>query len=179
VIHTIVFFGASSSQAVHPDRASPADLAASAARDLISDGRDFALAAAKTGARIGATRMHFKAAKEAIDAKDPAGCTRAVVTGITALEVGSAHASENLRDGAAFMVACEAATAAGVDTRDAAAIFEASVASLVADARCFGAASERLSDAIAHAMPSAQGRTGEILKILAAPRKALEIAGVA
>lgn len=179
MIHTVVFFGASSSQAVHPDRATPADLASAAADGLTKDTRDLLLAAKSVGAQVGPSKYSLAAAQEAFAKGDSAACVGALTKAVTDLGGVSGPSKQNLKIAVDFLVAAHVAAAAGVDTRDAQAIFDASTPQIGLLPQCFASARTKLTESIANAEGAARARTAEVLKLLKAPTGALAIAGVA
>ena len=179
MIHTIVFFGASSSQAVHPERASHADLATAAANGITKDTRELLLSAKSVGAQVNPMKYSFVSAKESLDKGDAAACVGTLVQAMTNLGGVSGPAKQNLKVAVDFLVADQVATASGVDTRDAEAIFEASTSQIGLLPQCFASARTKLTEAIASAETGARARTGDVLKLLKAPEGALSIAGVA
>jgi hypothetical protein len=176
VLTGIVFFGASSSQAVHPDRASPAELALGAAKGILKDARELVLASVGTGAGISSTRTQFSIAQEKLKAND-AAATAALANAAVRAVAAPNPVLADLRTGFEFLVAANAAEQAGVDVRHAVSVYEAATAGLGRGSDVFGSSWSTLADALRVADAGAKGRYKEVLKLLHAPARALEILG--
>jgi hypothetical protein len=178
VLHTIVFFGASSSQAVHPERARPKDLAAQAAKQVLLDGRNLVLASSKAGGKIAEARHFFQTADNHL--KDGRAAESVASVGL-ALRACAPHASalaQNLQTGFSFLVAASAAQAAGADARDALDMFEAATeARMRADPEAFEPAFARLVESVASCESGTKARVAQVLNLLAAPARSLAVVG--
>lgn len=173
----LLFFGASSSQAVHPDRLSPDELTAGAVSKVLAAVRDLVLASSRSGGRIGPSRNSLAVAKEKLDRRDFAAALASAYQGvIQAAQPGGALAS-NMRDGFDFLVAACSAEQGGIDTRRAQDIFEAAAGSMEASTGVFESSWQALGEAMAHGEESARERAAQLLKGLHAPPRALALIG--
>lgn len=170
----ILFFGASSSQAVHPHSA-PKDLAKDAAAELIKHARDLVLASMGSGARITSTRSHFSVAKEKLDAGDPAAAAAAAYAAVRAVGAPTPAVTSDLRSGYEFLVAALAGEACGIDTRQASSIYEAATAELGRGSDIFASSWAALAESVKAAEPGPKECYGEVLRILHAPERALDL----
>jgi hypothetical protein len=172
----ILFFGASSSQAVHPDRAAPSELALGAAKGILKDARELVMASVGTGARITSTRTQFSIAQEKLKAND-AAATAALANAAVRAVAAPNPVLANLRTGFEFLVAANAAEQAGVDVRHAVSVYEAATAGLGQGSDVFGSSWSTLGDALRAADGAAKARYKEVLKLLQAPARALDLLG--
>jgi hypothetical protein len=175
VIHTIVFFGASSSQSVHPERMSIDDLAAAAVARILAEARDLVLASSRAGGRLATARNSFALAKEKLDKHEVTPALAAVNAAILSVAQPGSPLAENVRDGFDLLVAACAAEAAGVDTRHAQDIYEAAGGEMGEAAGVFAESWKSLNQAVRQSDGSVRARLGNLLKALHAPQKALEL----
>jgi hypothetical protein len=175
VFTTIVFFGASSSQAVHPERMSADDLASAAVGRILAEARDFVLASSRAGGNIGQARNAFSLAKEKLDKHELTPALAAVNKAILSVAQPGSALAENMRDGFDLLVAACAAEAAGVDTRNAQDIYEAAAGNMGAAPGAFKESWKALGESVREADGSVRTRLAKMMKSLHAPQKALEL----
>jgi hypothetical protein len=175
VVFTILFFGASSSQAVHPERMSAEDLQAAAVGRILASARDLVLASSRAGGALGQSRNHFALAKEKIDKHEFVAALAAVNKAILAVAQPTSPLAVNLRDGFDFLVAACSAEQAGIDTRQAQDIYEAAAGEMGEESGAFDESWSALVVALKHADAPAVQRLAGMLKALHAPQKAFEL----
>ena len=172
---TIVFFGASSSQASHPERMSIDDLAAAAVRRIHDAARDLVLTSSRGGGRIGNARNLFALAKEKLDKHEFTPSLAAINQAILSVAQPGSKLAENLRDGFDLLVGANSAEAAGVDTRHAQDIYEAAAGEMAETPGAFAESWKALEAAVGQADASVRARLANLLKSLNAPQRALEL----
>ena len=172
---TIVFFGASSSQAAHPERMSLDDLAAAAVSRILAEARDLVLASSRAGGMIGQARSALSLAKEKLDKHELTPTLAAVNKAIISAAQPRSPLAENMRDGFDLLVAACAAEAAGVDTRHAQDIYEAAAGDMGEAAGAFDESWKALRTAVGQADGAVRARLANLLRALHAPQKALEL----
>lgn len=172
---TIVFFGASSSQAVHPERMSIDDLAIAAVQRTLAEARDLVLASSRAGGNLGQARNALSLAKEKIDKHEVTAALASVNKAILSVANPNLPLAENMRDGFDLLVAACAAEASGVDTRHAQDIYEAAAGEMGAAAGAFDESWKSLATAVRQADPAVRARLANLLKVLHAPQKALQL----
>lgn len=173
MFHTIVFFGASSSQAVHPERMSIDDLAAAAVARILVAARDLVLTSSRAGGHIAPSRNAFAKAKEKLDKHEVTPALASINAAILMVAQPGSKLAENVRDGFDFLVAACAAEAAGVDVRHAQDIYEAAAGEMGETVNAFALSWTSLGAAVHHADGAVRARLGNLLKALHAPQKAL------
>ena len=174
---TVLFFGASSSQAVHPERMSPEDLQAAAVNRVLASARELVLASSKGGGNIAQSRTSLAVAKEKLDKKDLSAALAAAYQGVLSVAQPRSRLQTNLRDGFDFLTAACAAEQSGIDTRQAQDIFEAAAGEMGARDAAFASSWETLEASVRRADPATVQRLASVLKALHAPQRAIEIAG--
>lgn len=178
MIHTVVFFGASSSQAAHPERMRLPDLASLAAKQVLTDGRNLVLASSKAGGKIAESRNFFQTADSQLKEGHAAESVASVGLALRACAPHASSLAQNLQTGFSFLVAASAAQAAGADARDALDIFEAATETRMrADPEAFEPAFSRLLESVGASEPGTKARVAELLKVLKAPARALAVVG--
>jgi hypothetical protein len=175
VFSTIVFFGASSSQASHPERMSLDDLAAAAVGRINAAARDLVLTSSRGGGRIGNARNLFALSKEKLDKHEFTASLAAVNQAILSVAQPGSKLAENLRDGFDLLVAANSAEAAGVDTRHAQDIYEAAAGEMGETPGAFAEAWKALEVGVRQSDAAVRARLSNLLKALHAPQRALEL----
>ncbi len=177
MVFPILFFGASSSQAVHPERLSPDELTAGAVGKVLAAVRDLVLTSSRSGGRIGSSRNPLAVAKEKLDRRDFAAALASAYQGVIQVAQPGGPLASNMRDGFDFLVAACCAEQAGIDTRHAQDIFEAAAGEMGASTGVFESSWQALGEAIGHADEGARERLARLLKGLNAPPRALSLVG--
>lgn len=177
MVFTVLFFGASSSQAVHPERMSKDEMTAGAVAKVLASVRDLVLASSRSGGRIGSSRNPLAVAKEKLDRHDSAAALASAFQGVIQVAQPGGALASNLRDGFDFLVAACSAEQSGIDTRHAQDIFEAAAGEMGASTGVFESSWQSLGEAIGHADEGARERFGRLLKTLNAPPRALSLVG--
>ncbi|HKZ60107.1 MAG TPA: hypothetical protein VJ547_09715 [Candidatus Thermoplasmatota archaeon] len=177
MVFTVLFFGASSSQAVHPERLSPDEMTAGAVSKVLASVRDLVLASSRSGGRIGSSRNALAVAKEKLDRHDFAAALASAFQGVIQVGQPGSPLASNLRDGFDFLVAACSAEQSGIDTRHAQDIFEAAAGDMGASTGVFESSWQALGEAIRHADEGARERFARLLRGLQPPPRALSLIG--
>ncbi len=175
MVFTVLFFGASSSQAAHPERMSVDDLAVAAVTRIVAESRDLVLASSRGGGRIAQARASLALAKEKLDKHELTAALAAVSKAVLSVAQPGSPLALNLRDGFDFLVAACAAQESGVDTRHAQDIYEAAAGEMGASPGAFDESWKNLKESAKHADGAARARLANVLKALDAPKKAIEL----
>jgi hypothetical protein len=177
VIPFHLLFGASSSQAVHPDRNDPKDRARKAAAALLNGSRDLVLVAREQGAQTGGSRQHFGDAKAALDASRYQDSARLSGRAVRAAAETMGPAGANLLDAFELFFAMCAAEACGADIREPMHLFHGADAELRSPESPFGPAWQALGRAIAGAGDEAASRYRETVTGLGGSSRVLSVTG--
>lgn len=172
-----LLFGASSSQAVHPDRNDPKDRARKAAIALLNGSRDLVLVAREQGAQTGGTRQYFGDAKAALDAARYQDSARLSGRAVRAAAETMGPAGANLLDAFELFFAMCAAEACGADTREPTHLFHGADAELRADESPFGPAWAALTEAVKQAGEETAARYRETVTGLGGSSRVLSVTG--
>lgn len=156
-----VLFGASSSQAVHPDRNDPKDRARRVAAEILPGSRDLVLIAREQGAQIGGTRPHFGDSKAALDAGRYQDSVRLSGRAVRAAADTMGPAGGNLLEAFELLLAMSAAEVCGADVREASHLYNGANAGLQSPESPFPAAWKALKDALKGAGEEAASRYRE------------------
>lgn len=163
-----LLFGASSSQAVHPDRSDPKDRARRVATQLLPGSRDLVLIAREQGAQIAGTRSHFGDSKAALDASRHQDAVRLSGRAVRAAAETMGPAGANLLEGFELLFAMTAAEVSGADVREASHLYHGANADLRAPESPFQSAWKELRKALSAAGDEACARYRETVMALGA-----------
>jgi hypothetical protein len=177
VIPFAILFGASSSQAVHPDRSDPKDRQRRVANDLLPASRELVLVAGEQGAQVARTRPLFADAKAALDAGRHQDCVRLTGRAVRAAAETMGPSGPNLLDGFELCFAMAAASVAGADVRAASHLFNGANAEMGGGQNPFGESWKALKDAVAQAGEEVAGRYRETVTALGGSAAVLSVAG--
>ncbi len=170
-----LLYGASSSQAVHPDRDGTKDRIRRVAADLLPGSRDLVLIAREQGAQIVGTRKHFGDAKAALERGAYQDAVRLSGRAVRAAAETMGPAGANLLDAFELCFAMSVASVSGAEVRRVSHLFHGADGDLRAPESPFGPAWAALKQGLAEGGREMASRYTETVTALGGSSRLISI----